>query len=238
MSNISGFLNKILALLADKYSPVLELWRSLGGMSVKIAVAVIFLAVSVWLLGLLKVILEWVLNLLAVDKLADLLGVNSLLKRVDGPRFADLLTAVLYWIAMVGILLSTMTLLQVNPNVSASVNYLTNLLPNILTAVFIIIVAVLIAGFVANLIRLIASYFTDINGEVLAKASVFVILLYAVIISVGQLQVISNEMVNTILVISFVGFALAAALGSTKEAAELVKSLVEKAKALVVKKKR
>lgn len=234
MDVLQGLLKDIVVL----YTPVVELLKSLGLIVGKIALAVVFFSVSVWVLGLVKVIVEWLLGVLSIEKLANVLGINRLVKKVSPGGFTATLVTIAYWIAMVGILVSTFKLLGVSTRIGQTVQYMADMLPSLLSALFVIIVAVLLAGFAGNLVRLIASYFADVNAEILGKLTSFTIILYAVIVAVGQLQVISPDLVNTALVVSFIGFVLAAALGSTKEAAALVKEIFAEVKKLVTGKKK
>lgn len=234
MVAIQSFFKDILAL----YVPILDLLQSLGLIVGKIALAVLFFAFSAWILSLIKTIIQWLLNILALEKLADLLGINRLIKKVSPEGFSATLANIAYWISMLGLLIGTFKLLGVNARIGNTIAYMTEMLPSILASLFVIIVAVLVSGFIGSVIRLIAGYFEDINAELLGKLTSFVIMLYAVIVAIGQLQIISTELINTGLVIAFIGFILAAALGSTKEAAALIKELFSQVKKLITGKKK
>lgn len=234
MVALQNFFKDIIVL----YVPVVELLKSLGFIVGKIALAVVFFAVSAWLLTIIKVVLRWLLEILAIEKLANLLGLNRVVKKVSPEGFSSTLVNIAYWISMLGLLISALKFLGVNARIGQSVTYMAEMLPSLLSSLFVIIVAVLLSGFISNVVRLLASYFEDINAELLGKLTGFLIMLYASIVAIGQLQIISSDLLNTGLVIAFVGFILAAALGSTKEAAGLVQEIFAQVKKLTVGKKK
>ncbi len=238
-------MNNLLAWLANSTNPVMLQLKVLGAFVAQIALAVIFLAVAVWILKLLKVVAEWLLDILQIDKLADMLGLSNIVKKVNGNGLSALVISVFYWIAMIGILISTLTILGPCKTLPKIIGYmLSNALPNILSAMFIMVVAILVAAFVSGLVKIIAGYFKIANAEVFGKAASFIVLLYAVIFAISQIDLLQPEMINTGLLIAFIGFVLAAALGSTKEAAAIVKAIFSKAvysdepKKVVAKKKK
>lgn len=239
-------MNSFIAWLSYVTAPVMLQIKVLGVFVAQIALAIIFLAIAVWLVKLLKVIAEWLFGILQIEKIADLLGLNSIVKKVNNKGFSALVISIFYWIAMIGVLISTLTILGPCKTLPKIISYmLISALPNILSAMFIIIVAILVAGFVSGLVKLIASYFKVANAEVFGKAASFIVLLYAVILAISQIDLLAPEMLNTALLIAFVGFVFSAALGSTKEAAAAVKAVFTKAvcietpaKKVVAKKKK
>lgn len=217
--------------LIDLYDPVMTAVRFLSLYVWNIALALIFLAISVLILGLLKGLVEKVLDVIQLDKVADTLGINGLIaKGVPKLTLSGLLVAVFYWLALIGIVVTTLKLVGVGVMLAKVTGLFIGFIPNILSALFVLIIASLAAKVIDFIIKVLAAYVPAINVALISKAASFVIYLYAVILAVNELGIVDAKLIDTLIVIAAVGFVLSAALGAQKEAAAVLKGLTGKKK--------
>lgn len=168
-----------------------------------------------------------------LDVISDKAGVANMLAQGDIKwTLSELIGVIIYWIVMLSVLaaaLNALNLTVAGDLLSRLVGYI----PNIVVAIFVLVLGSFLANFVAGVIRTTASNAGLGNAKLLAKITQTVLITFAVIIAIEQLNIATAFIafaVNIILASIGLGLALAFGLGCKDIAAKAMSDMLNKIK--------
>jgi hypothetical protein len=181
-----------------------------------LAGAIVILVIG-WLVAkLLESIIARVLKAIRLDEASDKAGISNILAQGEIKlTLSELIGALIYWIVILVVLATALNAL--NLTIAADmIGKLVGYVPNILAAVFILVLGSFLANFVAAIVRTSAGNAGIGNAKLLAKITHVLVVIFAVIAAIEQLQIASALIVlavNVILISIGIGIALAFGLG-------------------------
>jgi len=194
-----------------------------------IAGAIVIL-VAGWLIAkLIEAVVVRVLKAVRLDAASDKAGITNVLAQGDiKTTLSELIGGIVYWLVILVVLATTLDALNLKI-ASELVSKLVGYVPNILASVFILILGSFLANFVAAIVRTSASNAGIKNAKMLAQITQSLIIIFAVIVAIEQLQIATTLIVlavNVILVSIGLGFALAFGLGCKDIAAKTMQEMM------------
>lgn len=209
--------------------PVKAMLIKIWGYVPAIAGAIVILVVG-WLIAkLVEAVIVRVLKAIRLDVASDKAGVSNVLAHGEIRRsLSELIGVIVYWIVILVVIataLGTLNLTVAADLVSRLIEYV----PNILGAIFILIVGAFVADFVATIVRATAGNAGIKKAALLAKMSKAVLIIFAIVVAIEQLQVASTLIVlavNIILISVGLGIALAFGLGCKDIAGKFIQDVV------------
>jgi len=187
-----------------------------------------------WLLAkILKSALIKLLVAVRFEKFSERSGLSKFLSRGDIKHsFADILGTVFFWIIFLFFIDLAADVLKLSL-ISNLINSIISFIPNLIAAAVIIIIGVLLSSFFKGVVKVTASSYDLAHRELLAKIVQYLIILFAVAMSLEELGVATHILVNSVLIIigaiAF-GLALAFGLGSKDVAGKIVNKMLESEK--------
>jgi len=181
-----------------------------------LAGAIVILVIG-WLVAkLLEAVVARVLKAIRLDEASDKAGISNILAQGDIKlTLSELIGALIYWIVILIVLATALNAL--NLTIAAEMlGKLVGYVPNILAAVFILVLGSFLANFIATIVRTSAGNAGIGNAKLLGKITHALIVIFAVIAAIEQLQIASALIVlavNVILISIGIGMALAFGLG-------------------------
>ena len=168
-----------------------------------------------------------------LDVVSDKAGLANMLAQGDIKwTLSELIGVIIYWVVMLSVLAAALNAL----NLTVAGDLLSRLvayIPNIIVAIFVLVLGSFLASFVAGVVRTTASNAGLGNAKLLAKITQTVLITFAVIIAVEQLNIATAFIafaVNIILASIGLGAALAFGLGCKDIAAKSMQDLLNKVK--------
>ncbi|MCM8760632.1 MAG: hypothetical protein NC938_05090 [Candidatus Omnitrophica bacterium] len=198
-----------------------------------IAGAIVILVVG-WLVAkLVEAIVVRVLKALRLDAASDKAGITNVLAQGDIKlTLSELIGAIVYWLIILVVIATTLDALNLKI-ASELVSKLVGYVPNILAAIFILILGSFLANFVAAIVRTAASNAGLKNAKMLAQLTQTLIVIFAVVVAIEQLQIATTLLVlavNIILVSVGLGLALAFGLGCKDIAGKFMQEMINNMK--------
>lgn len=181
-----------------------------------LAGAIVILVIG-WLVAkLLESVVARVLKAIRLDEASDKAGISNILAQGDVKfTLSELIGALIYWIVILVVLATALNAL--NLTIAADmIGKLVGYVPNILAAVFILVLGSFLATFVSAIVRTSAGNAGISGAKLLGKITQTLILIFAVIAAIEQLQIASALIVlavNVILISVGLGIAIAFGLG-------------------------
>ncbi len=152
-----------------------------------------------------------VLNLIRFDTFADKAGISSVLEKGNiKTTTTKLLSGLVYWLIMIMVLVMVVNALGLTV-ASQLLDGLLSYIPNVIAAIFVLVLGLFLANIVAGVVRTAASNSNLPKPEMMASLSKWAIVIFAVTISLKQLN-IAPLLVTTTFNILFGGICLALAL--------------------------
>jgi hypothetical protein len=188
-----------------------------------------------WLVAkVLKAALIKLLVAVRLEKFSARSGLSKFLSRGDIKHsLADIIGTVFFWIIFLFFIDLAVDVLELSL-IEDLINSVISFIPNLIAAVLIMIVGVFLSSFFKGLVKAAASSFALANRELLAKIVQYLIVFFAVAMSLEELGVATHILVNTVLIIvgaMAFGFALAFGLGSKEVATKIVNKILESERA-------
>ena len=197
------------------FAPVQELLRRSWNIFINFVVAV-FVFVIGWLIArLIKWVVVKVLKALRIDSIAEQAKIAEFLSKGGIKHtLSELIGIIIYWIIIVGVLISSLNILALT-GVSGLLDRILGYLPNVLGAVVILILGVLISALVASVVRTAAANVGLAQAGVLSKVAQVAIIVFAILIALDALNIakILFSAMNIVLGAIGLGVALAFGLG-------------------------
>jgi hypothetical protein len=222
----------------DPQQIFLEPLRSSGQKIVSLLPALVGACVILlvgWVLArVLKAVLIRLLVALRFEKFTAKSGVSKFLSRGDIKHsLADILGTVFFWIVFLFFIYIAADVLHLTL-IRDLVNRIILFIPNLIAAVLIIIIGVLLSSFFKGLVKVTASSYGLTHRELLGRIVQYLIIFFTVSISLAQLGVATQILVNSVLIIigaMAFGLALAFGLGSKDLVGRIVNKMLESEKA-------
>ena len=195
------------------------------------ALVILFLG---WLLAkILKAALIKLLVAMRFEKFGERSGLSKFLSRGDIKHsLADILGTVFFWIIFLFFIYIAADVLKLSL-ISDLINRIISFIPNLIAAVLIIIIGVLLSSFFKGMVKVAATSYDLAHRELLGKIVQYLIIFFAVAMSLEELGVATHILVNSVLIIigaMAFGFALAFGLGSKDVAGKIVNKMLESEK--------
>lgn len=153
-----------------------------------------------------------------VVKVLETFRVSSILKNTPvehfvtdselGQRVEDVIGSVFYWLFMLIVVHTSVTILGLEP-ISDVLDKLLNYLPSIISAIIVLFVGTLLAGAVESLVKGSIKTIDGRSARLLGKVSSYLVITVAVMAAISELG-IASEFITII----FVGFVAMLSLGS------------------------
>ena len=181
-----------------------------------VAGAILILVIG-WLVAkLLESVIARVLKAIRLDEASDKAGISNVLAQGEIKlTLSELIGALIYWVVILVVIATALNAL--NLTIAADmIGKLVGYVPNILAAVFILVLGSFLANFISTIVRTSAGNAGIGNAKLLAKITHMLIVIFAVIAAIEQLQIASALIVlavNVILISIGIGIALAFGLG-------------------------
>lgn len=197
-------------------------------------VGVIIILVIGWIVAkFVEAIIVRGLKAARLDVVSDKAGIANMLAQGDIKwTLSELIGVIIYWIVMLSVLAAALNAL----NLTVAGDLLSRLvayIPNIIVAIFVLVLGSFLASFVAGIVRTAASNAGVENAKLLAKITQTVLVIFAIIIAIEQLNIATAFIafaVNIILASIGLGMALAFGLGCKDIAAKAMSDVLNKIK--------
>jgi hypothetical protein len=212
-------------LIAD---PVREMLTKIMAYLPVLLGALVILIVG-WLIAkAIKQLVDWLLTTVRFDILADKSGITEVLRKGNLKTTASqVLSGLVYWLIMIMVLVIVVNALGL-PKASDILTSLFAYVPKVIGALFVLVVAMFLANFVSGIVRTAAGNANLPKPEIFAGISRWAIIIFAAIISLGELGIATLLVTTTFNIILggvCLALALAFGLGGKDAAARYIEEL-------------
>lgn len=181
--------------------------------------------------------LEWVVNkalkAVKVDNLSETTGIADILEKGEIKKsLSELIGAIVYWLVMLTVLVTAVNALGLT-TAAELLDKLVLYIPNVLGAIFILVLGIFFSSFIGTLIKTAATNARLTQSNALAQTSRVVVIIFAVIIALSQLNIktaVLDLTISIVLASLGIGFAIAFGLGCKDIVGKYVEDLVGKFK--------
>lgn len=193
--------------------------------------AIIVLIVG-WLVAkLLQKIVTQVLKIARLDVLSEKAGIASILAKGDiRYTLSELIGVIIYWLLILVVIIATLD--AFNLKVAAELlDRVVLYVPNVIAAIFILVLGMFFAALLGAVVRTTASNAGIAYAKNLGQITQVSVIVFAVLITLGQLGVrtlILDQAILVALAALGLGLALAFGFGSKDIAGKIMSELVEK----------
>lgn len=206
--------------MADVPSIIAEAFQDIAtrviGYIPKLAAVLVILIVG-WLVAkLIKSVLVRFLKLVKLDVASEKAGMKEILDKGGISRtLSEVIGALAYWILILAVFIAALNTLGLV--IAADLlNELVKYIPNVIASIFVLVLGGILAGVLASVVRTAAGNLNITNTETLAKIAQSVIVIFAVLIALEQLNIevgILNFAIQAIVAAIALGLGLAFGLG-------------------------
>ncbi|MDP6686001.1 MAG: hypothetical protein QGI05_03515 [Candidatus Omnitrophota bacterium] len=213
--------------------PITEMLARIAGFLPTLLGVLIILIVGWIIAGMLKSVVVKVLKLIQLDTASEKSGLGDILRR-GGIRqtLSELIGVLIYWFVMLLVFMTSLNALGMT--VAASLlDKVILYIPNVIAAIFILSLGIFFSSMVGTIVRTASSNAGIDQAKFLGQLTQTVIMIFAVIITLEQLNIASsilNLAINIILASIGLAFAIAVGTGSKDVAGKWVNELVNKVK--------
>lgn len=213
--------------------PARVMLGQIGAFLANALLVIIILIIGFLISKLIKTVVVRILRAIKLDDLSDRIELDSLLAKGGiSYSLSELIGVIFYWLA----LLVTFTV-AVNaiglPIAAGLLEKIVLYVPNVIAAVFILILGMFIATLLRNIVRAAATNAGLSQANLLGRTVEIVVMVFAVIISLQQLNIATRviEMTITIFLASLgLGLAIAFGLGCKDLVGKSVAEFMDKLK--------
>ncbi|MFH0839428.1 MAG: hypothetical protein V1883_00220, partial [Candidatus Omnitrophota bacterium] len=167
-----------------------------------------------------------------LDSIAEDIKIGEFLRK-GGIKYtlSELLGVVLYWIIILGVLISVLDIMALI-GVSTLLDKILMYLPNVIGAIIILILGIFISAFVSTVIRAATANVGLHQAALFGKISQIAIIVFTVMIALDQLQIgaVLVSAMNIVLATVGLTLALSFGLGSKEIAGKLMGEWLDKLK--------
>lgn len=174
----------------------------------RILAALLLLIVGTLVAKLIKRSVVVLLGKMQLSKAIEKTPVDEFLKNADlGQRFEDIFGTVLYWLLMLIVIHTVVTVLGLS-SLSFILERILSYLPRVLAAVIVLFFGILLAGVVETLVKGAIRSIDGKSGRTLGKVASYMVVIIAVLAAISELH-IAQEFI----LILFIGFVATLTLG-------------------------
>ncbi len=195
--------------------------------------AIVILVIGWIVAKFVEAIIVRALKAARLDVASDKAGIANMLAQGDIKwTLSELIGVLIYWIVMLSVLAAALNAL----NLTVAGDLLSRLvayIPNIVIAIFVLVLGSFLASFVAGIVRTTTSNAGLGNAKLLGKITQTVLIIFAVIIAIEQLNIATAFIafaVNIILAAIGLGSALAFGLGCKDIAGKAMQDILNNIK--------
>ncbi len=193
--------------------------------------ALIVLIVGWFVAKLLQKVVTQVLKIARLDVLSEKAGIASILAKGEIKyTLAELIGVIIYWLLILVVVIATLDALNLKV-AAALLDRVVLYVPNVIAAIFILVLGMFFAALIGAVVRTTASNAGISNAKNLGQIAQVSIVVFAVLITLGQLGVrtlILDQAILVLLASLGLGLALAFGLGSKEIAGRIMSELVDK----------
>ena len=205
----------------------------IGKFLVNVLLVIIILIIGWIIARLIKTVVIKTLKAIKMDKLADRIELSNLLEKGGITHsFSELIGIICYWLAL--LVAFVVAINAAGLTIAADLlNKVILYIPNVIAAMFILILGMFIATLLKNIVQTAANNAGIPQGNLLSKVVEAIIVVFAVIVALEQLQIgirITELTISIILGSLGLAFALAFGLGCRDIAAKYVDNFIDKMK--------
>lgn len=195
--------------------------------------AIIILVIGWIIAKFVEAIVVRALKAARLDVVSDKTGIANMLAQGEVKfTLSELVGVIVYWIVMLSVLAASLNALNLTV-ASDLLSRLVAYIPNIIIAIFVLVLGSFLATFVAGVVRTAVGNAGMGNAKLLAKITYTVLIVFAVIVAIEQLNIATAFVAFTVnIILASVGLALALAfgLGCKDIAAKAMSDLLNKVK--------
>lgn len=223
-------MDRLTVVIADPVKAMLiKIWSY-----IPVIVGVIVILIVGWFVAkLIEAIVVRILKAVRLDAVSDKAGISNVLAQGDIKlTLSELLGVIIYWLVMLIVIVTALNAL----NLTVAADLLSRLVayvPNIVIAIFVLVLGSFLATFVRTVVRTTASNAGIKKAKVLGEVAQTVLVIFAIIIAVEQLNVATVLIafaVNVILASIGLGIALAFGLGCKDIAGKFMSDVINNMK--------
>ncbi len=213
--------------------PVREILARVAGFLPTLVGVMVILIVGWIIAGALKNGVVKVLKLVQLDTASERSGLGDILRR-GGIRqtVSELIGGLIYWLMMLLVFMTSLNALGMT--VAASLlDKVILYIPNVIAAVFILSLGIFFSSMIGTVVRTASSNAGISQAKILGQVTQIVIMIFAVVITLEQLNIASsilNLAINIIVASIGLGFAIAVGLGSKDIVGKMIQDLVNNIK--------
>lgn len=205
----------------------------IGKFLVNVLLVIIILIIGWIIARLIKAVVIKTLKAIKMDKLADRIELSNLLEKGGITHsFSELIGIICYWLAL--LVAFVVAINAAGLTIAADLlNKVILYIPNVIAAMFILILGMFIATLLKNIVQTAANNAGIPQGNLLSRVVEAIIVVFAVIVALEQLQIgirITELTISIILGSLGLAFALAFGLGCRDIAAKYVDNFIDKMK--------
>lgn len=213
--------------------PARTVLAQIGKFLVNVLLVIIILIIGWIIARLIKAVVIKTLKAIKMDKLADRIELSNLLEKGGITHsFSELIGIICYWLAL--LVAFVVAINAAGLTIAADLlNKVILYIPNVIAAMFILILGMFIATLLKNIVQTAANNAGIPQGNLLSKVVEAIIVVFAVIVALEQLQIgirITELTISIILGSLGLAFALAFGLGCRDIAAKYVDNFIDKMK--------
>jgi hypothetical protein len=186
-----------------------------------------------WIVAkLIKALVIRVLAVLRIDSIAEQIKIPEFLSK-GGIKYSlsELIGIVIYWIILLGVLVSSLDILALT-GVANLLDKILGYIPNVIGALIILVLGIFLSGFTGSIVNTAAANIGLSHAGTLSKVAKVAIILFAILIALEQLKIgaVLISAMSIVLAAIGLGLALAFGLGCKEIAGRFVSDLIEKLK--------
>ena len=155
----------------------------------RILAALLLLIVGTLVAKLIKRSVVVLLGKMQLSKAIEKTPVDEFLKNADlGQRFEDIFGTVLYWLLMLIVIHTVVTVLGLS-SLSFILERILSYLPRVLAAVIVLFFGILLAGVVETLVKGAIRSIDGKSGRTLGKVASYMVVIIAVLAAISELHI-------------------------------------------------
>lgn len=213
-------------------APVKDLLLRSWGFFLKFLFAIVIFVVGWILARIIKTVVIRLLKALRIDSIAERIKVADFLSKGGIKHtLAEIIGIIIYWVILLGVLISSLNILQLT-GVSSLLDKVLGYLPNVIGALIILVLGTYLSTFVSSIVRTATTNVGLAQAGMLSKIAQVVIIVFAILIALDELKIgtVLISAMNIVLATIGLGLALAFGLGCKDIAARFVSDIIEKLK--------
>jgi hypothetical protein len=216
----------------EMISPVKDLLLKGWGFLQNFLAAIVIFVIGWIVARIIKEIIVRLLRALRLDSISEQVKIEQFLFK-GGIKYtlSELIGVVIYWVILLGVLISALNLLQLT-GVTGLLDRVLGYMPNVIGAVIILVLGMYLAAFVSAIVRTTTANIGIAQAGLLGKVAQVAIIAFSILIALEQLRIgaILINAMSIVLAAIGLGAALAFGMGCKDAAGRFVNDLIDKLK--------